>query len=568
MLMSKLVVKTLREAPADAEAISHQLLVRAGYIRRLASGIYSFLPLGLRVLRKVEAIVREEFDSVGAQELFLPALHPVEIWQETNRINTMDDVLMKVEVRGGDFVLGPTHEEAVIATVSPDLSSYRDLPATVYQIQTKFRAEARPRFGLLRTREFMMADAYSFDVDKEAMRSTYKMLFDAYCAIFDRIGIEYFPVEADAGSIGGDVNHEFMVPAAIGEDHFAYCKACGYAANIEAATRGERTVSTITSPAKEMRKVATPNSPTIKAVVDFLSGHGFVASAETSLKSMIVIDSQGAYHLLLVPGDRKVRIPSGMRAAEASDFEANPHLHLGYIGPIGMREVGVTIWVDRSISEEVGYCTGANEVGYHLLDVVLGRDYIADHVFDLVEVVDGDPCPRCDGDIALVRSVEAGHTFQLGLTYSNKIKSARFSSEDGSEAPYYMGCYGIGISRIPAVVAEVSHDANGLIWPLELSPFEVVVVALGYGSNDLVTEAADRIYDSLIDEEVDALLDDRNLAAGVKLKDADLIGITYQIVVGARGVADGNVEVKDRRTGEASVVAIAEVTDFLLDLLA
>ena len=567
MLMSKLVVKTLREAPADAEAISHQLLVRAGYIRRLASGIYSFLPLGLRVLRKVEAIVREEFDAVGAQELFLPALHPVEIWQETNRINTMDDVLMKVEVRGGDFVLGPTHEEAVIATVSPDLASYRDLPATVYQIQTKFRAEARPRFGLLRTREFIMADAYSFDADKEGMRTTYKTLFDAYCAIFDRIGVDYFPVEADAGSIGGDVNHEFMVPAAIGEDHFAYCKACGYAANIEAAVRGERNFAP-TEGAPPVRKVETPNSATIKAVVDYLNAHGFVASAETSLKSMIAVDGQGAYHLLLVPGDRKVRIPTGMRAAAASDFEANPNLHLGYIGPVGMRDIGVTIWVDRSVNEEFGYCTGANEVGFHLINVVLGRDYIADHVADLVEVVDGDPCPRCDGDIELVRSVEAGHTFQLGLTYSNKIKTARFSGEDGSEAPYFMGCYGIGISRIPAVVAEVSHDANGLIWPLELSPFEVVVVALGYGSNDLVTDAADRIYDQLIDEDVDALLDDRNLAAGVKLKDADLIGITYQVVVGARGVAEGNVEVKDRQSGEATVVAISEVGAHLLDLLA
>lgn len=567
MLMSKLVVKTLREAPADAEAISHQLLVRAGYIRRLASGVYSFLPLGLRVLRKVEAIVREEFDAVGAQELFLPTLHPVEIWQETNRINTMDDVLMKVEVRGADFVLGPTHEEAVIATVSPDLASYRDLPATVYQIQTKFRAEARPRYGLLRTREFIMADAYSFDADKEGMRTTYKSLFDAYCAIFDRIGVDYFPVEADAGSIGGDVNHEFMVPAAIGEDHFAYCKACGYAANIEAAVRGERRAES-SGAAEALRKVETPNSPTIKAVVDFLNSHGHVTSAENSLKSMIAIGPDGSYHLLLVPGDRKVRVPSILRVAEASDFDTNPNLHLGYIGPVGLREVGVTIWVDRSISEEIGYCTGANEVGYHLLDVVLGRDFIADHIADLVEVVDGDPCPRCEGDIELVRSVEAGHTFQLGLTYSNKIKSARFSGEDGSEAPYFMGCYGIGISRIPAVVAEVSHDSNGLIWPLELSPFEVVVVALGYSTNDLVTDTADRIYDSLLEEDVEVLLDDRNLAAGVKLKDADLIGVSYQIVVGARGVAEGNVEVKDRQSGEATVVAISAVGEYLLDLLA
>ncbi len=567
MLMSKLVVKTLREAPSDAEAISHQLLVRGGYIRRLASGIYSFLPLGLRVLRKVEAIVREEFDAVGAQELFLPALHPVEIWQETNRINTMDDVLMKVEVRGSDFVLGPTHEEAVIATVAPDLASYRDLPATVYQIQTKFRAEARPRFGLLRTREFIMADAYSFDADKEGMRTTYKTLFDAYCAIFDRIGVEYFPVEADAGSIGGDVNHEFMVPAAIGEDHFAYCKSCGYAANIEAAVRGERGYE-VTEAVKEMTKVETPNSSTIKAVVDYLNSHGYVASAETSLKAMICLDNSGAYHLLLVPGDRKVRIPSGLRAAETTDFDANPNLHLGYIGPVGMGDVGITIWVDRSVGEEIGYCTGANEAGYHLLNVLLGRDYIADHIADLVEVVAGDPCPRCEGEIELVRSVEAGHTFQLGLTYSNKIKSARFSGEDGSEAPYYMGCYGIGISRIPALVAEVSHDGNGLIWPVELSPFEVVVVALGYGSNDLVTDAADRIYYNLIDEEFDVLLDDRNIAAGVKLKDADLIGISYQVVVGARGVADGNVEVKDRSSGEATVVAIDQVGEYLINLLA
>ena len=563
MRMTRLVAKTLREAPSDAEAISHQLLVRAGYIRRVASGIYSYLPLGLRVLRKIENIIRQEFDNVGAQEILLPAVQPLELWEETNRSTTMDDVLMRLEVRGGKFVLGPTHEEAVIATVSHDLASYRDLPATVYQIQTKFRDEARPRYGLLRTREFIMADAYSFDVSKETMRASYDKMFEAYCRAFDRIGVEYHPVEADAGRIGGDVNHEFMVPAAIGEDYFARCLNCGYKANIEAAKRFSNFSNQGFEGSRLMSEIFTGPTSTVEAAIKEIEKLHPEITAADMIKAIVLLDEKGALVLALVPGDRKVRIPPGMKALDNTAFASYSFLHLGYVGPMEMQERGVRVLADHSIGGSKYWTTGGNRPDYHVLDVVLDRDFTVDEYLDLVVVEDGDLCPKCQNSMNLVRSVEAGHTFQLGLTYPEKIASARFSADDGVESMYYMGCYGIGVSRLPAVVAEVSNDAAGLVWPVSVAPYQVHIVSISYGKNPEVSQSSDLIYESLLAAGIEVLLDDRDLGPGVKLNDADLIGVPLQLVVGPKGLARGVIDLKVRASGEKSEMPVSEVVDIV-----
>ncbi len=558
--MTRLVAKTLREAPSDAEAISHQLLVRAGFIRRISSGIYSYLPLGLRVLRKIEGIVRQEFDATGAQEVLLPTVQPIELWEETNRTVTMNDVLMRVEIRGGKFVLGPTHEEAVIATVTQDLASYRDLPATVYQIQTKFRDEARPRFGLLRTREFIMADAYSFDPSQEAMRASYKALYGAYVKVFDRLGVEYYPVEADAGSIGGDVNHEFMVPAAIGEDYFALCRDCGYKANIEAARRS-RDFAPGTDVVAPMSEIYTGETPTVDSAIAIISKTRPEITAAAMIKSIVLKDEKGALALALVPGDRKVRIPPGYKPFEREDFADYDFLNLGFVGPMGMAERGIRVIADYSIVAGKAWTSGANKKDFHVLDAEAMRDFEIDEFGDLVVVQDGDACPNCSASMELVRSVEAGHTFQLGLYYSEKIASARFSGEDGADSMYYMGCYGIGISRLPAVVAEVSHDNAGLIWPITVSPYQVHLVAIAYGRDAAAAAVADELYASLQSHGVEVLFDDRDLGPGVKLNDADLLGIPIQVVVGPKGVTAGVADLKLRASGAKSDVPLGEVVE-------
>ena len=565
--MTRLVAKTLREAPADAEAISHRLLVRAGYIRRISSGVYSYLPLGFKVLRKIEDIIREEFNAAGAQELLLPALQPIELWEETGRSRTMDDVLMRLDVRGAEFVLGPTHEEAVIATVAQDIASYRDLPATVYQIQTKFRAEARPRYGLLRTREFIMADAYSFDVDQEGMRASYSSVFDAYCRAFDRLGIAYYPVEADAGSIGGDVNHEFMVPAAIGEDHFALCAHCGYKANIEAARRGAREVDGSVEVPK-MTEIATPGATTIESAVGMIGNAGHPMSSADMLKSFVAVDDQKGLAVFLVPGDRQVRLPRGYTPMDADGFTDHPFLHRGYVAPMGMQTRGVRVFADHSIRAPRGWTTGANRPDTHVIDALVGRDFVVDEFMDLVVVEDGDACPQCGEPLSLVRSVEAGHTFQLGLTYPEKISSARFTAEDGGDAMYFMGCYGIGVSRLPAVVAEVTSDERGLSWPISVAPFQVHLVAISHLRDAEVARVAEELYSALGAAGLEVLFDDRDLAPGVKLNDADLMGVPLQLVIGPKGIASGMVEIKRRKDGSRREVTVSQAVSAVISLVA
>jgi prolyl-tRNA synthetase len=552
--MSRLLVRTLREAPGDAEVASHQLLVRAGYIRRLASGVYTFLPLGLRVLHRVEQVIREELDAVGCQEMLMPALHPIELWEQSGRAALFgNDALpaMTVDARGGTFVLGPTHEEVVTVTVGAEVESYRQLPLTVYQFQVKFRDEARPRFGLLRTRELIMADAYSFDIDKEAMQSSYRGIFDAYLRIFERLGLDVTPVEAESGAIGGDVNHEFMVPSAVGEDHFVSCPSCGYAANVEAATRKVARVASgdgKVAAAEPLVEHHTPGRPGISDVVDHFADRG-VTPADF-LKSMAVVDAEGRPTVLLVPGDREARLPSGWRLFDDADFAAHPFLAKGYIGPSGQQEHGVRVVADLGVTREGPWIVGGNRQDYHLTGAVLGRDFSVDEWGSFAQVVTGDDCAHCGQAVELVRAVEAAHTFQLGHKYSEVMPGGTFVDEDGGEAFFSMGCYGMGVSRLLAVLVEEHHDDRGLSWPPEAAPYQVHLAALGAGRSPEVAAAADDLYQQLVAGGVEVVYDDRDVSPGVKFADADLLGVPVRLVIGAKGVARGVVEWRSRTTGE------------------
>ncbi|HEY8081579.1 MAG TPA: proline--tRNA ligase [Acidimicrobiales bacterium] len=548
--MSRMLLRTLREDPGDADTAGHALLVRGGFVRRVASGVYTFLPLGTRVLHKVSDVVRAELDRAGMQELFMPALSPIELWEQSGRAAKFgSDALpaMVLDARGGRFVLGLTHEEVITSTVAAEVDSYRQLPFTVYQIQTKFRDEARPRFGLLRGREFMMCDAYSFDPDKAAMFGSYDIAKDAYLAIFERLGLEVTAVEADSGGMGGDVNHEFMVASAIGEDHFVRCTKCGYAANVEAAQVGPaEATDTPTAEVGPLRTVPTPDAGTIDAVVALLAADG--ATAATSIKSIAAYDTSGTPVVILVPGDREVKVPKGWRLFDEQDFAAHPGIVRGYLGPVGL---DVRVVADASVSSaRHGWVTGANEVGAHHVDAVLGRDFEVDEVGDFVVARADDRCVRCGGTLEVVRSVEAAHIFQLGLTYSSVMPGATFTAEDGTEQPFWMGCYGIGISRMIAVLAETFRDDNGLCWPRSSAPYDVHLCALGASRNPEVAQAADALYDQLVALGVDVLYDDRDVSAGVAFADADLIGIPRRVTVGKRGLERGIVEVRDRVTGE------------------
>ncbi|MGC8481482.1 MAG: proline--tRNA ligase [Acidimicrobiales bacterium] len=551
MKFSAMTLHTLREAPNDAEAISHQLLVRAGYIRRLASGVYSYLPLGNRVLRNVSEIIRQAFDAQGAQEMLLPALHPLDIWEQTGRSLTMDDVLMRIHSKSGEFVLGPTHEEAMIATISPDLGSYRDLPAITYQIQTKFRDEPRARFGLMRTREFIMADAYSFDVDQDAMKLSYKKLYDAYFSAFERMAIPFTPVEADSGAIGGDVNHEFMSPSPIGEDHFAQCAECGYAANIEAAKRGAP-ADAPRSGTDAMAVHFTPGAPGVSDAIAGLRKEGVELDESGMLKCIATRAIDGTFVLLLVPGDREARLSGGLSLLDDESLRTSGIFIKGYIGPMGMSEKGVRVIADLSVVEGSSWATGANLDEHHVVNAVVGRDFHVDAYDSLVVVRDGDPCPRCGGTMSLVRAVEIGHTFQLGRTYSSKIPDARFAASDGTSSEYYMGCYGIGVTRLLAVLVEQFHDERGITWPLSVAPFQLGIYPIGYAKDEQVRRISEQCYERARLAGIDVLLDDRGASPGVMLSDADLIGLPYHLVIGSKGLAEGTVELRNRRTGDTT----------------
>ncbi len=566
MRTSQLQFHTRREAPQDAEARSHQLLVRGNYIRRLSSGIYHLMPLGYRVLSKVRAVIEDEFVEIGSSEVLLPALHPVELWEATGRRKVMDDVLFAIESKSGSFVLGPTHEEAAIHALSPDLASWRDLPASVFQIQTKFRDEPRARFGLMRTREFIMADGYTFDRDREGMRESYARFREAYEKIFARLGVNALAVEADSGAIGGDVNHEFMVPSVIGEDHFAKCDNCDYRANIEAATRRPGVVAPRSE--RDVKEYVTPGAPGVTQAVKALREEGEEVIESGMLKCLVAQDGEGNIIVYALPGDRELKLPSGSRLVSEEFFKSHSTFVKGYIGPVGTAERAARLVVDPLVLERGWWASGGNRVDVHVVGLVAGRDFVPDEVANLVWVVDGDGCPRCQGTLHLIRSVEIGHTFQLGTVYTERLDYARYTDSRGVPKPYWMGCYGIGVTRLLATIAEqFSTNEQGLTWPVAVAPFGVSVIGVGGGPSGDVHDAADTLSQLLGAAGIEVLQEDRGESSGVIFNDMELIGSPVWCVVGKRSLANEMIEVRDRMNGVTELVPVPEVVGYVAQLL-
>jgi prolyl-tRNA synthetase len=565
MRLSKLFAPTLRDDPAEAEIASHRLLLRAGFIRQVAAGVYTILPLGLRTVRRIERIVREEMNASGAQEIRMPILLPAEPWKATGRWDLYGDLMFRLTDRHDrEMLLGPTQEEAITPIVDAELPSYRDLPVNLYQIEWKYRDEFRPRFGLLRGREFLMKDAYTFDRDEASMAVAYRNMYDAYIRIFDRLGLDYVVVEAEPGQIGGGVNHEYMARAEVGEDRFVECENGDYLADWKAAT------PLAPDPAPEgtaqLEIVETPDAPTIEAVASLLDRPG-----EELLKTMMY-DAGGRSVAVLVPGDREVEeaklervfFPTPIRRFEDANFAERGFVK-GFVGPQGMGE-DVTIVADHAVRGGADWVTGANAVDRHATGVNAPRDFRIDRFEDVVALRDGDRCPNDGGALHVGRAIVVGHIYQLGTHYSGPL-GARFIDEDGSERPYLMGSYGIGISRIVAAAVEQFHDDAGLRLPRTLAPFEVVVV-IANRDDDRVVAAAERLYGDLLERGVDVALDDREQAAGVKFNDADLIGYPVQAVVGKRGVEAGTIDLKVRAAQERSSVPFEQAGDAVVDLLA
>lgn len=560
--MSRLFSRTLRDDPADAEVDSYRLLARGGYIRRVASGIYAWLPLGDRVLRKAGEIVRQEMDAAGAQEMVLPIVQPLELWQRSGRDVAYGPLMFRLQDRKETwFCLSPTAEEVITSLVAGELTSYRDLPVNLYQINWKYRDELRPRFGLLRAREFLMKDAYSFDTDLEGLRLAYKQMYDAYTRIFERCGLTFRAVEAQSGEIGGDVNHEFMAVAAVGEDDFVWCRNCDYAANVEAAGRAKPDDTTPTVVAA-MEEVHTPDMPGIASVSNFL---GVEPSA---MLKCIAFDVDGELGLALVPGDDEVNeyaltralAPRTVRLFGDEDFARHSELPKGYIGP-HHPDARVIVADEVLLTRPGPWVTGANRVDHHVRNALLGRDFEVHTFAPLATVKTGDACPRCGGELSVDRGIEVGHVFQLGTKYAETL-GALYTDESGDQHPMVMGCYGIGVSRVIAAVAEEHHDEHGLAWPRALAPFDVHVVALP-GRGDVaaaVVEAAENLCAALEGSGLDVLYDDRDASPGVKFADADLLGMPVQLVVGAKGVGRGVVEVKTRATGERDELPLHDIT--------
>jgi len=583
--MSSLFVRTLREDPADAEVPSHRLLLRAGYIRRTSPGIYTWLPLGLRVLRKIEAIVRDEMDAIGGQELSFPALLPREPYEASQRWTDYGDSVFRLKDRkDADYLLGPTHEEMFTLVVKDMYSSYKDLPLTLYQIQTKYRDEARPRAGLLRGREFRMKDSYSFDIDDAGLDASYQRHRDAYVRIFDRLGFEYVIVKATSGAMGGSKSEEFLARAEVGEDTYVRCTKCDYAANVEAVeVRAPAPVPHDDAPAAHAER--TPDTPTIETLVDHLNDHfpreDRPWSAADTLKNVLVVlrhpDGTREPLAIGVPGDREIDLkrlegqlePTEVEPMDEAEMAKHPALVKGYIGPgaLGLEgPSGIRFAVDPRVVEGTRWVTGADEPGSHVIDLVAGRDFTPDGTIEAAEVRAGDPCPRCDeGSLEAARGIEMGHIFQLGRKYAEAL-DLRVLDEQGKLVTVTMGSYGIGPSRAVAAIAEGTLDDIGLCWPRNVAPADVHLVAAG--KDEAVIAAADRIAHELDRAGVEVLYDDRTgkVSPGVKFKDAELIGIPTIVVVG-KGLADGVIEVKDRRTGEREDIHAEHVVDHLVRLV-
>ncbi|MCL7945774.1 proline--tRNA ligase [Marinobacter sp. ATCH36] len=569
MRASRYLIATQKETPADAEIISHQMMLRAGMIRKLAAGLYSWLPMGLRVLRKVERIVREEMDKSGAQEVLMPAVQPAELWQESGRWEQYGGELLRMNDRHGrDFCFGPTHEEVITDLIRNELKSYKELPANFYQIQTKFRDERRPRFGVMRAREFIMKDAYSFHVTAESLNETYQVMHRTYCAIFDRLGLDYRPVEADSGAIGGSASHEFHVLASSGEDAIVFSTESDYAANIEKAEAiapaGERP-----APSQDMTEVATPDKRTIEAVAGFLNVDASATIKTLMVKaeedengdsSLVALILRGDHTLNDIKAEQLAGVAEPLTMATDEEIEQAIGCKAGSIGPVNLP---VPVIVDRSAAHLADFVCGANKEGYHLTGVNWERDVPIGRVEDLRNVVEGDPSPDGKGTLEIRRGIEVGHIFKLGNKYS-KAMNATVLDENGKSAILEMGCYGIGVSRIVASSIEQNHDDKGIVWPEAIAPFEVAIVTLNAHKSPAVMEAGEKLYEQLRQAGFDVLLDDRNERPGVKFADMELIGIPHRFVVSERGLAAGTLEYKGRRDEDKQDVPLTEALPFLI----
>ncbi len=562
MKQSMLHSPTLKENPAEAEVQSHRLLIRAGYIRKVAAGVYTFLPLGLRTLKKIEKIIREEMNRFGAQEILMPALQPRELWEKTGRWKAYGPMMMKLKDRKGrDFALGPTHEELITTLVSLDVRSYRELPLNLYQIQTKYRDEPRPRFGLIRAREFIMKDAYSFDTSPEGLKESYEKMKKAYFNVFTRTGLNFIAVRAHTGLIGGSESEEFMALAEIGEDTVFVCRSCGYAANRELATsRFSYSWDKNNSPAEE---VHTPGLKSVREVADFLG------VSEFKLVKTMIFKVEDGYVAAVVPGDReavdaKVAVAVGASEIELitpEEFENIP-VPFGYAGPVGLKDLmpDIKIVLDRSLTDAQGIVVGANKIDYHLRNVNYMRDFDADIVADIAEAKAGDVCSQCSQTLEEEKAIEVGHIFQLGTKYSEAL-DAYFLDENGERKPFYMGCYGIGVSRILSAVIEQNNDERGMSLPVTIAPFEAHVIAVN-AQDERIVGIAEDIYQRLTETGVEVLFDDRtDVTPGAKFADADLFGIPVQIIVGKKFLEEGKVELKIRKTGERNLIDPQEVVE-------
>lgn len=566
MLASKLYSPTLREIPAEAVVVSHQYMLKAGMIRKVVGGVYAYLPLAWRSIRKIETIIREEIDKTGAQEILMPIVQPAELWKESGRWEVYGDEMFRLKDRHGrDYCLGPTHEEMVTTLVRMDISSYKQLPLTVYQIQNKYRDELRPRFGLMRSREFIMKDGYSFDTDEEGLDKQYHAMYDAYSRIFTRCGLTYRPVLADSGAIGGSETHEFEVLADSGEADIVYCKDCDYAANVEVARPGALSCSIHNDKEKEM--VETPGQHTIEMVCSYLH-----APVEQSVKA-VVYKLDDTVVLAMVRGDHEVNevhlqnLYGAVNVGMASEEDlAKYGLCAGYLSPIGLkRQKGFDIVCDETVMKMEDAVCGANEKDRHYIHVNPARDFGDVRVDTIRLITSSDACPVCGGKVELKKGIEVGQVFKLGTKYSEKL-GATFLDQNGKSHPMVMGCYGIGVTRTMAASIEQNHDDDGIIWPVAIAPYEVVIVPFNT-KDEVVMEAAESLYDSMEERHDEVVLDDRKERAGIKFKDADLIGYPLRVTIGKKYKESGNVEIRIRRTGEVFEVPLAEAKAKISSLL-
>ncbi len=566
MKASQSFLATLKEAPSDAEVVSHKLMVRAGLIRKLSAGIYNYLPLGLKVIRKVENIIREEMNRAGAIELLMPMIQPAELWQETGRWEKMGPELLRIKDRHDrDFLIQPTSEEVITDLARNEIKSYKQLPVNFYQIQTKFRDERRPRFGIMRGREFSMKDAYSFDRDAEGLKKSYQIMFDTYTRIFKRMGLQFRAVTADNGAIGGSGSQEFHVIADTGEDAIVYCPSSEYAANLEAA-ESLSLIAARAAAAQAMAKVPTPDITNCADVAKFLS-----IPLEKTVKSLLFAADQekgpAKLFMLLVRGDHELnevkasKIPGMAESRFASEAEIKQACNApaGYLGPVGVSS-DVTVVADRTVANMSDFVCGANDAGHHLTGVNWGRDLPEPLVMDIRNAVIGDPSPDGKGNVDICRGIEVGHVFQLGTRYSEAM-GCTYLDQQGKAQPMVMGCYGIGVTRLLGAAIEQGHDDKGIIWPISMAPFEVVICPMGYEKSEAVKTACDQLHDELLAAGIDVILDDRNERPGAMFADWELIGAPFRVVIGDRGLADSQVEFKGRTDAESQNIPLAQIKD-------